>query len=205
MPHSHCHSFGSLGKAPSLTSITHNSNPKSFEDGIFLPSSCHSRTWLLDSFQGSYRETSTCQLDKCEQHQCKVDPCAQSSWNSRADQTTCSSSKTCERTACQSGISLAVPECASQPCPSRNCQQVGFVAQSYQPASYMAKCYPLKPTVSESCQPVESESRQCCSQVPASSSCNSLSNIVSGPHLMESPSTYEPTCCVTGGSQLPSK
>ncbi|XP_028612210.1 keratin-associated protein 27-1 [Grammomys surdaster] len=202
MLHSHCHSFRSLGKAPSLSSITHNSNPQSFEDGIFLPSSCHNRTWLLDNFQETYSETSTCQLTNCGQHQCKVDPCVQSSWNSGADQTICSNSKICERT---TEIAPAVPEHASQTCQSRNCKQIGFVAQSYQPASYITKCCPLKSTAFESSQTLEFESSPCRSQVPESSSCNTSSNIVSGPHLVESSSTYEPTCCVTGGSQLPSK
>ncbi|XP_051006438.1 keratin-associated protein 27-1 [Acomys russatus] len=205
MPHSHCHSLRSLGETPSLSCFTLESNPKSFEDGIFLPSSCHSRTWLLDNFQETSSETSTCQLATSGQNKCKVDPCVQSSWNSRADQTTCSNSKTCERTASQSATSLAVPKCASQPFPSRNCQQVGFAAQSYQPASYTAKCYPLKSTVSESCRTVEFESSQSCCRTPESSSCNSLNNVVSGSHLLESSSTHESMCCVTGGSQLPSK
>ncbi|XP_027269113.1 keratin-associated protein 27-1 [Cricetulus griseus] len=206
MPHSYCQSFRSLGKAPSLSAITHNSNPKSFEDGIFLPSSCHSRTWLLGNFQETYNETSTHQPTTCEQHQCKEDCCVQNSWISRADQTTWSNSKTCEKTTYQSGISPEVPECASQPCQSRNCQQVGLVVQSYHlPSSYMAKCYPLKSTMSESCQTVEFESSQCYSQVSESSSCKSSSNAVSGTQLVESSSTYEPACCVTGGSKLPSK
>ncbi|XP_052014185.1 keratin-associated protein 27-1 [Apodemus sylvaticus] len=202
MVHSHCQSFGSLGKAPSLSSITHNSNPKSFEDGIFLPSSCHSRTWLLDNFQETHSETSACLPTNCGQHQCKMDPRVQSPWKSRADQTICSNSKTCERTI---EMFPAVPECASQNCQSRNCKQVGFVAQSYQPASYMTKYRPLKSTASESCQILEFESSLCCPQIPESSSCHSSSTAVSGPHLVESSSTYEPTCCVTGGSQLPSK
>ncbi|XP_005073897.1 keratin-associated protein 27-1 [Mesocricetus auratus] len=205
MPHSYCQSFRSLGRAPSLSAITHDSNPKSFEDGIFLPSSCHSRTWLLGNIQETNSETSAHQPTTCEQHQCKADPCVQSSWISRADQTTWSNLKTCEKTTCQSGISPAVTECASQPCQSRNCQQVGFVAQSYQPASYMAKCYPVKSTVSEGCQTVEFETSQCYSQVSESSSCNSSSNVVSGTQLVESSGTYEPACCVTGGSQLSSK
>ncbi|XP_021040081.1 keratin-associated protein 27-1 [Mus caroli] len=202
MLHSHCQSFRSLGKAPSLSSITHNSNPKSFEDGIVLPSSCHSRTWLLDNFQETYSETSTCLPANCGQHHCKVDPCVQSSRNSRAEQTICSNSKTCERTR---EISPAVPESASQTCQSRNYKQVGFVAQSYQPASYMTKCCPLKSTAFESCQTLEFESSPCCSQVSECRSCNSSSNIVSGLHRVESSNTYEPTCCVTGGSQVPSK
>ncbi|XP_005345378.1 keratin-associated protein 27-1 [Microtus ochrogaster] len=205
MPHSCCHSCGSLGNAPSLSAITHDSNPKSFEDGIFLPSSFHGRTWLLDNIQETYSETSTHQTAPCEKHQREVDSCVQSSWISGANQTTWSNSKTCERTTCQSGVSSAVPECASQPCQSRNCQQMGFRVQSYQPASYMAKCYPRKSTVSESCQMVEFEVSQCCSQASVSSSCNSLSNVVSETQLVESSSTYEPACCVTGGSQLPSK
>ncbi|CAH6792510.1 keratin-associated protein 27-1 [Phodopus roborovskii] len=204
MPPSCC-SFRSLGKAPSLSAITHDSNPKSFEDGIFLPSSCHNRTWLLGNFQETYSEASTHQPAACKQHPCKVEPGVQSSWISGADRTTRSSSKTHGRATCQSGISPAVPECASQPCQSRNCQQVGFVVQSYQPASYMAKCHPLKSTMSESCQTVEFETSQCYSQVPESSSCNSSSNVVFGTQLVESSSSYEPACCVTGGSQMPSK
>lgn len=205
MPHSCCHSFRSLGKSPSLSAVTHDSSPKSFEDGIFLPSTYHSRTWLLDNIQETCSETNIHQTAPCEQHQSEVDPCVQSSRISRANQTNWSNSKTCERTTCQSGVSPAVPECASQPCQPRNCQQMGYRVQSYQPASYMAKCYPLKSTLSESCQTVEFEVSQCCSQAPASSSSNSLSNVVSETQLVESSSTYEPACCVTGGSQLPSK
>ncbi|XP_003751061.1 keratin-associated protein 27-1 [Rattus norvegicus] len=202
MLHSYCHSSGSLGKAPSLSSITHNSNPKSFEDGIFLPSSCHSRTWLLDNFQETHSETSPCQLTNRGQLQCKVDPSVKSPGNSRADQIIRSKSKASERT---KEISPSVPEHASQTCQSRTCKPMGFVAQSYRPASYMTKCCLLRSTVFESSQTLEFESSPCCSQVPESSSCNSSNNTVSGPHLVESSSTYEPTCCVTGGSQLPSK
>ncbi|XP_008834275.1 keratin-associated protein 27-1 [Nannospalax galili] len=201
MPHSHCHSRRSLGKAPPLSAILHDSRATSFEDGIFLPSSCYSRTWLLDNFEEACSETPTSQLPTCEQHQCTADTCVQWSCLPKVVHTTCSNSKSCEKTACQP----AVPECASQSCQSRNNQQVGFVAQRDQTARYKAQCYLLKNTVSESCRTVESEYSQCHHQALESSSCSPLGSVAPGPQLMETSSIREPTCCVTGGLQLPSK
>nr|XP_020008325.1 keratin-associated protein 27-1 [Castor canadensis] len=205
MSHSHHHSFRSFGKAPSLSAIVHGSNPVSFEDGLFLPSNCHSRTWLLDNIQETCRDTFSCQLTNCEQDQFTENSYVQSSCFPRVVQTTRSNSKSCERTNCQSGSSIAVKKCAAQPCQSGSSQKMSFIDQSCQPANYMAKCCPVKAPLSKSYQTLEYKSIQCQTQIPESSSYRPLVSVASEPQLLESSSTYEPTCCVTGGLQMPSK
>ncbi|XP_002716836.2 keratin-associated protein 27-1 [Oryctolagus cuniculus] len=204
MSHNQCQSLRSFN-APTLSAITHASNPMSFDDGLCLPSSCYSRTWLLDNFQETCSKSSSCQLTSCEQNLFPGNSCVQRTCFPRIVQTTCSNSKPCDKTACQSQSASAVSECASQRCQSGSRQQMGFVAQSRQPASYMAKCSPLKTSVSKNCQTIECESSQCPSQNPESSSCGPMMNVAPGPQHAESSCTYEPTCCITGGLQLPSK
>jgi hypothetical protein len=129
----------------------------------------------------------------------------QSSCFPRVVQTTRSNSKSCERTNCQSGSSIAVKKCAAQPCQSGSSQKMSFIDQSCQPANYMAKCCPVKAPLSKSYQTLEYKSIQCQTQIPESSSYRPLVSVASEPQLLESSSTYEPTCCVTGGLQMPSK
>ncbi|KAL2805335.1 keratin-associated protein 27-1 [Daubentonia madagascariensis] len=206
MPHSHYHSLRSFQNAPQLSAIVRGSNPISFEDGFCLPSSCHSRTWLLDNVQETCNETTSCQLTNCEQNMFTEDSCVQSACLPGGVQRTYSNSRPCEMTTCQSESSSAVLECVSQPCQSGNSQQMGFVVHSCQPESHMDKCCPPKTSASKSCQTLECESSQCQSQNSESSSCRPLVKDAPEPQLLESSSTtYEPTCCVTGGLQLPSK
>ncbi|XP_069328691.1 keratin-associated protein 27-1 [Eulemur rufifrons] len=206
MPHSHCCSLRSFQNAPPLSAIVHGSNPISFEDGFCLPSSYHSRTWLLDNFQETCSETTSCQLTNCEQNLSTEDSCVQSTCLPGIVQTTYSNSKPCERTTCHSESSSAVLECVSQPCQSEKSQQMGFVVQSCQPEGHVEKCCSPKTSTSKSCQTQECESSQYQSQNSESSSCRPLVNVAPEPQLLESSSgTYKPTCCVTGGLQLPSK
>ncbi|XP_008573410.1 PREDICTED: keratin-associated protein 27-1 [Galeopterus variegatus] len=205
MFHSHCHSLKSFYDAPPLSAIIHDSNSINFEDGFCLPSSCHSRTWLLDNFQDICSETTSCQLTDCEQDLVTKDTCVQRTRLPKIVQTTYSNSRSCERTTCQSERSSAMLKHVSQPCQSGRSQQVGSLVRSHQPASYMAKCSPPKTPVSKSCQTLGCESSQCQSQSPEYNSCRLLVNVVPEPQLLESSSIYEPTCCVTGGLQLPSK
>ncbi|XP_006194371.1 keratin-associated protein 27-1 [Camelus dromedarius] len=206
MTQSHSHPLKSFYSVPPLSAIIHESKAINFEDGFFFPSSCHSRTWLLDNFQETCHETTSCKVPNCEQGLSTGDSCVQTACLPRVVQTTCSNSRPCERTPCQSGSSSAVSEGVSQPCQSRSSQQMGVVVQSCQPVSNMAKCCPPKIYVSKTCQTVACESSQCQSQSPESSSCSSLVCVAQRPQLLESSSnTYEPTCCVTGGLQLPSE
>ncbi|XP_047419328.1 keratin-associated protein 27-1 [Sciurus carolinensis] len=205
MSENHCHSLKGFRNAPPLSAIVHDSNPVSFEDGFCLPSSCHNRTWLLDSSQETCSETTTCQVTSCKQDQFREDACAQSTCHSRVVQTTCSNSEPCERTTCPPGSCALQPECASQPCqPARSRHRV-FVAQRCQPASYMVKYCPLKSSVSRHHQTLDYESSQCQSQTLSYNSYSPWVQGAPGSQLLESSSTYEPTCCVTGGLQLPSK
>lgn len=205
MPHSHCHSLRSFHNAPPLSAITHGTNPISFEDGLCLPSSFHSRTWLLDNFQETCNETTSCQMTICEQDLFTDHSCVQSTCLPRVVQTTYSNSRPCERTACQSESSSAGLACVSQPCQSESTQQMGFVVQSCHPASLKGNSCPPKTSEPKNCQTLECASSQCQSENPESSSCRPLVNVTPEPQLLESSSTYEPTCCVTGGFQLPSK
>ncbi|XP_012636326.2 keratin-associated protein 27-1 [Microcebus murinus] len=206
MPHSHYCSLRSFQNAPPLSAIVHDSNPISFEDGFCLPSSYHSRTWLLDNFQETCNETTSCQLTDYEQNLFTEDSCVQSTCLPGVVQTTYSNSKPCERTTCHSERSSVVLECVSQPCPSEKSQQMNFVVQSCQPESHMEKYCSSKTSAAKSCQAQECESNQRQSQSSESSSCRPLVSVAPEPRFLESSSsTYEPTCCVTGGLQLPSK
>ncbi|ELW59443.1 keratin-associated protein 27-1 [Tupaia chinensis] len=199
MPHSDYHSL----RAPPLSAIEHGSSPTSFEDGFCLPSSCYSRTWLLDNFQDTWSEATSCQVTNCEQDRLPENSCVQNTCLSRVVQTTYSNSRPCEKTTCISGQSSAALECVSQPGQAGSSQQKGFIVQRCQPASYLVKYCPPKTSVSKNCQTLECESSQCQSQSPESSSCRTSVNVAPGPQLLVMPNTYEPTCCVTGGLQLP--
>ncbi|XP_010607001.1 keratin-associated protein 27-1 [Fukomys damarensis] len=202
MSHSYCQSFRRSYNSPQLSAIFHGSNPTSFGDGICLPSTCHSRTWLLDNYQETHNETSSCQLTSCEQDHFTEDTFVQSCCLPSVVQTTYPNSKPSERTSCQSRSSSTVSENASLSCQSRSSQQVGFGTQHCQPESYMAKHCPLKTSVSQSCQTLEYESSQCQCQISESSSCSPLVNAAPGPQLLES---YEPACYITGGLKSSSK
>uniref|UniRef100_A0A8C5K199 Keratin-associated protein n=1 Tax=Jaculus jaculus TaxID=51337 RepID=A0A8C5K199_JACJA len=201
MPHSNCLLRRNLGKAPPLSAIIHGSNPTRFEDGFFLPSSCHCRTWLLDDFQETCSETTTHQLTNCEVDQFIRNACVQSSCLPRVVQTTSSSFKWQEAR----GSCPAKPQCASQFRQSGNSQQRGYVTQGHQSASYKARSCPQSTPESKSCQTVEYESSQCHCHIHNSSSCGPVSKVAPGPQLLEASSTSEGTCCVTGGLQSPSK
>uniref|UniRef100_A0A8C7ADF8 Keratin-associated protein n=1 Tax=Neovison vison TaxID=452646 RepID=A0A8C7ADF8_NEOVI len=205
MPQSQGHSLRSSYNVPPLSAIVHGSKLIDFEDGLFLPSSCHGRTWLLDNFQETCSETTSCKVPNHKQELCAEPSCAQSAGLPRVVQTTCSNSRAFAKTMCQSGQSSAVSECVSQPCPSGSSQQVGSVVQSCQPVSSAAKSCPPKTCVSKSCQSLECEPGPCLSQSSESSSCRPPVSVAPGSQLLESSQTYEPTCCVTGGLQLPRK
>ncbi|XP_049714455.1 keratin-associated protein 27-1 [Elephas maximus indicus] len=204
MSHSYCRSLRSFYNVPPLSAIVHGSNPVSFEDGFCLPSSYHGRTWLLENFQETCRERTSCQLKNCKQNLCREESCVQSSCLTRDVQTTCINSRPCERTTCQAGAASPASEWDPQSCQSEGSQQTSCVVRGYQPASYMARSCPTKTYVSKNCQTLECESSQSQSQESESSSCRPLALVSPGPQLLESSSTYEPTCCVTGGLQLPS-
>nr|XP_005899614.1 PREDICTED: keratin-associated protein 27-1 [Bos mutus] len=194
------HSLKNFYNVPPLSAIIHESNVINFEDGFFLPSSCYSRTWLLDSFPETCRETTSCIVPEGERELHTEESCVQNVCLSRVVQTTCSNSRPCENTACQSRSPLAVLECVSQPCQSGSSQQMCSVVQSCQPVSNMAKSCAPKTCVSKSCQTLECDCSQCQAQSLESSSCSSLVYVTPGSQLLETSSnTYEPTCCVTGG------
>ena len=194
------HSLKNFYNVPPLSAIIHESNVINFEDGFFLPSSCYSRTWLLDSFPETCRETSSCIVPKGERELHTEESCVQNVCLSRVIQTTCSNSRPCENTACRSRSSSAVLECVSQPCQSGSSQQMRSVVQSSQPVSNMAKSCPPKTRVSKSCQTLECDCSQCQAQSLESSSCSSLVYVTPESQRLETSSNmYEPTCCVTGG------
>lgn len=206
MTQSPSHSLKSFYNVPTLSAIVHESNALNFEDGFFLPSSFHGRTWLLDNFQETCTENTSCKVPRGEQELGTGDSCVQSAYLRRVVQETCPDFKPCEKTACQSGRPLAALECVSQPCQSGSSQQVGFAVQTCQPLSNMAKCCPPKTYVSKGCQTLECDSSQCQSRTSESHSCSPLGYVTPEPELLGSSSnTYEPICCVTGGLQLPSK
>ncbi|XP_004713169.1 keratin-associated protein 27-1 [Echinops telfairi] len=202
MSHSHSHSCWSFYSVPPLSAIEHASNPVNVEDGLHLPSSCYSRTWLLDNFQETCCESTSCQATKCQQNSRSEDSGVPSACFPRVIQTVCPDPISRERTMGPAGADSAVPERvlpSSQPGCS---QQMGHVILSCQPVSYVERNCPHKTYVCKSCQTLEKELRQIPAENSESSSCRFL---VCGTQPLESSSTYEPTCCVTGGLQLPSK
>ncbi|XP_053420893.1 keratin-associated protein 27-1 [Nycticebus coucang] len=207
MPCNHYHSLGSSQKAPLLSAIVHGSNPISLEDGLCLPSSYYSRTWFLNNFQETCNETTISRPTSCEQKNLFTeDSHVQSTCLPGVVQMTYSDPGHYERTTHQLQSTSAVLEHTSQPCQSGSSEQMGFVVPRCQPESHMEKCCPPKTSVSKSCQTLECESSQCQSQSPKSSSCKPLVKDAPETPFLESPSsTYEPTCCVTGGLKLPSK
>ncbi|XP_004390894.1 keratin-associated protein 27-1 [Trichechus manatus latirostris] len=205
MSHSYCRSLRGFYNVPPLSAIVHGTDPIIFEDGFCLPSCCHGRTWLLDNFQEACSETTSYQLKKCKQNLCTEDSCVQSACLPRVVQITSTNSRPCERTTCQAGAASAASEWVPQSCQSESSQQMGCVVWRCQPASYMARSCPTKTYVSKNRQTLECEFRQSQFQEPESSSYRPLVYVSPEPQLLESSSTYEPTCCVTGGLQLPSK
>lgn len=202
MSESQGHLPRSFYSAPPLSAIVHGSQLVSFEDGFFLPSSCHSRTWLLDNFPEACSETTSCKVPNCRLELGTEQSGMRSACLPRVVQITCSNSRPCAKTICQLGRSSAVLACVSQPCQSGSGQQAAV--QGCQPMSHVAKSCPPKPSVSKSCQTLEGDPGQCQSQSPESSSSRHPVCIAPGPQL-ESSNPYEPACCVTGGLQLPSK
>ncbi|XP_004468677.1 keratin-associated protein 27-1 [Dasypus novemcinctus] len=199
MPYSK--SLRSIYNAPPLSAIVHGSNPVSTEDGFCLPSSFHDRTWLLDTFQETVNETASCQQTNCKQENLYT----QGAFFPRVVKTT-TNSTCCERTTCQSEGASATLECVSPACQLGSNQQIGCRVWSCQPESYLTRNCPSKTYMSKSCQTLECESHQYQIQNPESSGCPPLVYVSSGPQLLESSSsTYEPTCCVTGGWHLSSK
>ncbi|KAM6224017.1 keratin-associated protein 27-1 [Rhynchocyon petersi] len=205
MSHNCCHLLRSCYSVPPLSAIVHGFNPISFEDGFCLPSSYHSSTWLLDSFQETCNETTSCQLANCDQNLSTEDSCVQSACRPRDTQTMCTNSKPGERMACQAGTASTSLECVTHSSQSENSQQTGHTVWSCQPGSYRTRNYSPKTYVSKTYQTLECESSQIHSQSSESSSCTDLVYVRPEPQLLESCSIYEPTCCVTGGLQLPSK
>ncbi|XP_037380714.1 keratin-associated protein 27-1 [Talpa occidentalis] len=185
--------------AAPLSSIGHESTiPKgNFEDMVFLPSSCQGKTWLLDNFQETCSESSSCQVNSSGRDRCTEDRRLQSACRPRAAQGDGSSSMSCERTTRQSGNSMEVLERVSQSYQSGSCQPRGFASQSCQPMISMAKGGPSKTHMSESFQSMECESSQ--SQSSASNSCRPLLRGTPGSRILESSSSYQKSCCVTGG------
>ncbi|XP_055273637.1 keratin-associated protein 27-1 [Moschus berezovskii] len=194
------HPLKNFYNAPPLSAIIHESNVINFEDGFFLPSSCYSRTWLLDNFPEPCRETTSCIVPEDERELHSEESYVQNVCLSRVIQTTSSNSRPYEKTACQSRSSSAVLECASQPCQSGSSQEMSSVVQSCQSVSNMAKSCPPKTYVSKSCQTLECHCSQCQAQSPEPSSCSPLVYVTPESQLLETSSnTHEPTCCVTGG------
>ncbi|XP_004675553.1 PREDICTED: keratin-associated protein 27-1 [Condylura cristata] len=183
----------------SAISVGQESSPVSFEDGLFLPSSCHGKTWILDNFQGTCGETSSCQMSNSGRDLCTEGRRLQSACRPTAAQGSGCSSMSCERTTRQSGNSVEVLESISQSYQSGSCPPRGFAGQSCQPLISMAKGGPSKTHMSESYQSMECESTKCQSQSSTSSSCRPLVRGAPGSRLLESSSTYQKSCCVTGG------
>lgn len=199
MPLSRGSSLRGACSVPPLSAIVHGSNAVNCADGLFLPSSCHGRTWLLDTLEEACGKTSTCKVPSRTEDGGVPRACAP-----RAAGATGSKARPRGKTACPSECSPAEFQCVSQPCQSGNSQETGCVTQSCPPVSAVAKRGPPATPASKNCQALESESSQCHAQSPESSPCRPLGSGTPGPQPPE-PSAHagEPPCCVTGGWQVP--
>ena len=183
--------------APPLSAIVYSSHPGSFDDGLFLPSSCHSRTWLLDSVEEA------CSLGQAPS--LAPEPCPQDSGMPGAClpgavHVASSHASACERTTCRSGGSSAKFRCESQLCASDSNQPAGFAIQSCPPVSPGAKPCPLRTHVSKKDPVSECGPSQGRPQGPGSRSCRPLVPVTPSLQLPgPSSNAGEPPCCVTGG------
>lgn len=193
MPPSHRPSLRGPRGAPPLSAIEHSSHPMSFDVGVFLPSSCHSRTWLLG------RAEEPCSLEP--------EPCPQDSGMPGtslpgAVHAAGSHASARERTTCPSAGSWAGCRCASQPCASASSRPAGCALRSCPPGSHTAKpCpSPSRTDASTQCPAPECGPGQGHPQDPGSRSCRPPVPVTPSPQLPGPPSdTGEPPCCVTGG------
>lgn len=202
MPQSRCYSLRTTYKAPPLSAINHESHPTSFEEVFILPSSYHGRTWLLDNFQETCGEPASCKEPSHEQELHRVEKGGQVPCLPRGVQTTCFNSRCWEMKTCQSESSEAMSGCVSQYCQPGSIHCMGFVARRGQPGGWTAKCCPHNTCTVKSHQSLQCESSQCQCQSSEHSSCSCVS---SGKPILKSSSSYEPTCCITGGLELPTK
>ncbi|XP_016071973.1 PREDICTED: keratin-associated protein 27-1 [Miniopterus natalensis] len=205
MPLRPCPSPRSSHGAPTLSAFVHGSDPVNTGDGLFLPSTCHSRTWLLGNVEEACGGARCGQVPDHTQELCLEKGGVQSARLHRVALRTCTKARPREGTACPSGGSSAELQCVAQPCQSGASQQTGGAIQGCQPGSSVAKRCPPKTYVSKNCRTLGLESSQCHRQSPDSSPRRPPASVTPGPRLPEPPaSAYEPTCCVTGGWQLPS-
>ncbi|XP_036885559.1 keratin-associated protein 27-1-like [Sturnira hondurensis] len=197
MAPSHRPSLRGPRSGPPLSAIVHSSHPVTFDDGLFLPSSCHGRTWLLDSTE---EPCSLSGVPSLEPKPCPRDTGMPGTCVPGVVHAAGSHASTCERTTCPSGGSSAESRCESQPCASASSQPAGFALESRPPGSHGAKpCLP-QAHVSTKCPAPECGPSQGHSQGPGSRSCGPLVPVTSGPQLPgPSCNADEPRCCVTGG------
>ncbi|XP_028359695.1 keratin-associated protein 27-1 [Phyllostomus discolor] len=191
MPPSHRPLLRGPRGAPPLSAIEHSSPPPCLGNGVFLPSSCHSRTWLLDRAE--------------ESRGLKPEPCPRDSGVPRSCLPAVvlvagSHASTRERTMCPSGGSSAECRCESQPCTPARSQPAGFATQSCPPGSHGAKPCPSRTDASTQCPAPECGLSQGHPQDPGPRPCRPPAPGTPSPQLLgPSSDTGEPPCCVTGG------
>ncbi|XP_045708629.1 keratin-associated protein 27-1 [Phyllostomus hastatus] len=192
MPPSHRPSLRGPRGAPPLSAIEHSSPPPSRDDGLFLPSSCHSRTWLLDRCGEEPRglEPEPCPRDGGVPRSCL--PAAVRSAGSHAS--------TRERTTGPSGGSSAECRRESQPCAPACSLPAGFAIQSCPPGGHGAQPCPSRTDASTQCPAPECGPSQGRPQDPGPRPCRPPAPGTPSPQPPgPSADPGEPPCCVTGG------
>ncbi|XP_072662811.1 keratin-associated protein 11-1 [Canis lupus baileyi] len=124
----HC----TVSVAPAATASTHDADCLS---GIYLPSSFHTGSWLLDHCQGTTCESAVCQPTCYQPNSC----------SSSSGQVTCSRQTTCVSNPCSTTYSrpLTFVSRGCQPVGgiSTVCQPVGGVSTVCQPACGVSRTY----------------------------------------------------------------
>nr|KAF6477805.1 keratin associated protein 27-1 [Molossus molossus] len=203
MPPNHGSPPRSAGHAPPLSAIVHGSAAVGCDDGLLLPSSCHGRTWLLDTLEESCGETSTGKVPSRAQELGTEHGRVRRARPPGAAPAPGASARPWGRATRQAECSSAESQRVSQPCQSGRSPDMGCGAQSCPPVCTVAKRGPPKTPASKNCQAPESGSGQCHAQSPKSGPCRPLGSGTPGPQPPDpSAQAGEPPCCVTGGWQV---
>ncbi|XP_036208956.1 keratin-associated protein 27-1 [Myotis myotis] len=204
MAPSHGPALRRVYKAPPLAAIEHGPCPVSLDGGLVLPSSCHGRTWLLDpagEVRGGTRSGRVPDRPR--------EPSPEASGLPKAHlpgaaQVTGAHAGPCGRPRGPSGRVVAESTCTSEPRPAGKSRPPRSALQGCPPG--VTKRWPPKTNVPELPQTLDRESSQGHTQSPDSRPRRPLVSVTPGPPLPgPSAGACEPTCCVTGGWQLPGK
>ncbi|ELK37826.1 Keratin-associated protein 27-1 [Myotis davidii] len=204
MAPSHGPALRRVYRAPPLAAIEHNPCPVSLGGGLLLPSSCHGRTWLLDSVGEARGGPSSGRVPNRPREPSPEPSGLPKARLPGAAQATGAHAGPCERPRGPSWSVTAESTCTSEPRLAGKSQPPHSAVQGCPPG--VTKRWPPETNVPEVPQTLDRESSQGHTQSPDSRPRRPLVSVTPGPPLLgPSAGACEPACCVTGGWQLPGK